>query len=169
METFVPSKDQIRSGKMWFGTTNLVKELELLAHRVNSCYKHAVPEFYKALQVFHKKHTESCAGIEAMTSIDPLLVEGRELLYNVQLAKHLDRQDPIRSMAAFAVFGDFQGGYLRCEDLGYRMRFRPGDLILLRGRVVAHEIEAFTGQRISIPHFTHTSCWRALGLESLVN
>jgi hypothetical protein len=40
----------------------------------------------------------------------------------------------------------------------------PGDIILIRGRVVPHLIEPWTdGQRIAIPHFTHSSLWRAAG------
>ena len=159
----------IRTGKVWMGTCNLVKELHLLAHRVNSCFKYADPKFYHDLLLFREKHLQSQAAIEAIASIDPLLVEGRELLYNVRLSEHVNSQDPFRSLAAFSVFGEFQGGYLSYRTLGIRVRFRPGDFNLLRGRVVCHEIEPFSGQRISVPHFTHTSCWKSVGLESLVS
>ncbi len=150
-------------------TCTLLNELGLLAHRVNACIKFADPKFHRDLQVFREKHLKSQAAIEAIASIDPLLVEGREILYNVRLSEHTDRQDPRRSLAAFTVFGEFQGGYVLYRTLGIRVRFKAGDVNLLRGRVVPHEIEPFTGQRISIPHFTHTSCWKSVGLESLVD
>jgi hypothetical protein len=35
--------------------------------------------------------------------------------------------------------------------------------VALRGRVVPHEIEEWVGQRITMPHFTHSSVWRAMG------
>jgi len=41
------------------------------------------------------------------------------------------------------------------------MRMQPGDIVFLKGRVVRHLIEDWTGgQRISVPHFTHTSTWK---------
>lgn len=90
------------------------------------------------------------------------------MLYNVRMEEHVDSQDPQRSYAILAVFGDFQGGYLVYRTLGVRVRFQPGDFQLLKGKVVPHEIEPFTGQRISVPHFTHLSCWKSVGLEDLV-
>ena len=159
----------IRSGKVWMGTCKLVDELSLLAHRVNACFKSVDPDFYQNLLVFREKHLESQVAIKAISSIDPLLVEGREILYNVRLHEHTDSQDPLRGMAAFSVFGDFEGGYLFYRLLGIRLHFKSGDINLLRSRVIPHEVEHFTGQRISIPHYTHTSCWRALGQEKLVS
>jgi hypothetical protein len=159
----------MRTGKIWTGTCTLIRELGLLSHRVNACFKYLVPKYHASLLKFREEHSKSQSGIEVIASIDPLLVEGRELLYNVRLPEHTDRQDPRKSMAAFTVFGEFQGGYVLYRTLGFRVRFGAGDFNLLRGRVVPHEIEAFAGQRIAIPHFTHTSCWRALGMESLVD
>jgi hypothetical protein len=165
----VTSRDMIRSCKVWMGTCNLLAELELLAHRVNACIKFTDRELYENLLVFRQKHLKAQKAIEAISSIDPLLYKGRELLYNVRLSEHIDGQDPRRSLSAFSVFGEFRGGYLSYRALGIRVRFRPGDMNLLRGRVVPHEVEPFVGQRIAIPHFTHTSCWRALDMEELVN
>jgi hypothetical protein len=67
--------------------------------------------------------------------------------------------------------GDFKtGGHVFFPRLRLRVRLLPGDFILIRGRVLEHEIEAFDGgQRISIPHFTHTSLWRDCGLADLVD
>ncbi|KAJ6562938.1 hypothetical protein B0H10DRAFT_2239742 [Mycena sp. CBHHK59/15] len=50
--------------------------------------------------------------------------------------------------------GDKPAAAKICFNL--RMRYEAGDLILLRGRALKHEIEEFTdGQRISVAHFTH--------------
>ena len=55
-------------------------------------------------------------------------------------------------------------------QLNLRVCLLPGDFVLIRGRVLEHMIEEWDGgQRISIPHFTHTSLWRDCGLEDLVD
>jgi len=168
-DTQVVSRDMLRSCKMFMQSCNLISELELLAHRINSCIKVADPEFYQHLLEFREKHKDAQVGTKALSSIDPLLFENRELLYNVRLTRHVDSQDPRRSLAAFAVFGKFTGGYMRYASLGVRVRAQAGDMNLLRGRMVPHEIEEFEGQRISIPHFTHSSCWKSVGMLHLVD
>jgi hypothetical protein len=165
----VISKDMVRSSTIFTKTVELVKDLSLLSHRVNMCWKYTVPEFYAQLLEFNKAYAKKTPVVEAFSTLDPLLSEGRELLYNVRLTEHVDRQDPQWSMAVFTVFGEFTGGFIYYPELGYKCRFQPGDGILLRGRVVAHEIEEFEGQRIAIPHFTHSSSWRSLGMGHIVN
>jgi hypothetical protein len=166
-DTLTLSSDMI--GKTLMATSDLVRELSLLSHRVNTCIKVGDPIYYSNLLEFRRRHCNTHAAIEAYGTIDPLLMEGRELLYNVRLPTHTDRQDPRRSMAVFTVFGDFTGGYLLYPSLGFRVRFDAGDVNSLRGRIVHHEVEDFEGQRISIPHFTHTSCWRSVSMAELVD
>src|SRR5882762_6030811 len=70
-------------------------------------------------------------------------------------------------LALLFAFGEHQGGYVFLPHLGLRVRLQPGDVVPLRGRVVPHQIEEWVGQRITIPHFTHSSLWRALGKTSI--
>jgi hypothetical protein len=146
----------------------LVDELNLLSHRVNKCWEHLDSTYHAHLLEFNKEYKMTPA-VRALAGIDPLLTEGREILYNVQLGEHIDRQDPQWSLAALTVFGNFRGGFIDYPELGYRIRFNSGDFNLVRGRVVKHSIGDFTGQRIAVPHFTHSSTWRSLEMENLVN
>jgi hypothetical protein len=98
----------------------------------------------------------------AIASQDPLVYEGREILVNRQSLLHTDDQDPPWGYAILAAAGYHKGGFVRFPHLGLRVRFEPGDIIAVRGRVLPHEVEGWTGQRITIPHFTHSSMWRAM-------
>jgi hypothetical protein len=116
------------------GMTNLLKELTLLLHQVNLSLKHTVPNIHAKLLQFHWKHLKAGAVMEAIAHIDPLFMEGRELLYNVRLTEHVDTKDPPHGMAVFTVFGNFTGGNICYPELGVSFQFQPGDLQLLRGK-----------------------------------
>ena len=105
--------------------------------------------------------------IRALNGIDILLFEGREFLFNRRSGLHTDRLDPQLGWAVLFALGNFKGGYVHLPHLGLRVRLEPGDMVLVRGRVVKHEIEDWEGgQRIGVPHFTHTSLWREFGMEA---
>jgi hypothetical protein len=104
-----------------------------------------------------------------MGTIDTLIYEGRELLLNVQSPEHTDRQDPKCAWALLAALGYHRGGYMILPELGLRIRLEPGDLLGIRGRVFKHFVEDWTGgQRICIPHFTHSTIWRLAKMAHLV-
>jgi hypothetical protein len=110
------------------------------------------------------------AGFAALHKIDPLLMEGREFLFNTKKDVHTDIHDPPLGWAILAALGSFKGGPVRLPDLGYRVRLEPGDMVCIRGKVLRHKIEGFTGgPRINVPHFTHSSVWATYHLEHLVD
>lgn len=128
------------------------------------------PQFHANLTqlrtAMEKKHVIS----ECMNSVDPLLPEGREFIFNRKSGLHRDNHDPKLAYAVILTAGNFKGGYISIPLLKLRIRLEPGDLVLIRGRVLEHEIEEWEGgQRISMPHFTHTSMWRSCGMEHLVD
>lgn len=99
---------------------------------------------------------------------DLLIYEDHEILYNRTSTLHTDSSDPQNGWAILTAFGTFKGGYVRLPNLGLHIRLEPGDAIALRGQVIPHEVEAWDGgQRISIPHFTHSSVWRSMGFTSV--
>ncbi|KAJ6602977.1 hypothetical protein B0H10DRAFT_1957976 [Mycena sp. CBHHK59/15] len=62
---------------------------------------------------------------------------------------HPDNSDPKKGWAALVVLGPFTGGALHIPSLKLHMRYTNGDMILIRGRILPHEVEAFhDGQRI---------------------
>jgi hypothetical protein len=68
-----------------------------------------------------------------------------------------------------AALGYHKGGYLVLPELGLHVRLEPGDIVLIRGRILRHFVEDWEGgQRICIPHFTHSSVWRMVERGHLV-
>ena len=166
----VPSADCLTKGGAFTRTADLYREFDVLSKKINETISLVDPTFFSALcqlsQVSKAKHSV----LAVWASVDPLLMEGRELLFNRQSGIHRDSQDPPLAYAGLYAAGNFTaGGSLYFRQLNLRVRLLPGDFILLRGRVLEHEIESWEGgQCISIPHFTHTSLWRNCHLDHLV-
>lgn len=166
----MPASDMLSSGTILSKTCELFKSLELVSHRVNAVLKIVDPVFHTNLMHLRTAMEQKYAIAKCMNAVDPLLLEGREVLYNRLSGLHFDSQDPKLAYAVLLTAGNFKGGYIWIPLLKLRIRLEPGDLVLVRGRVLEHQIEEWEGgQRISIPHFTHTSMWRSCGLEHLVD
>jgi hypothetical protein len=139
-------------------------KLQLLFHRVNVLMKNLDPTHYQDAQELKKCLMEMHPAYAALAQEDTdiLVYDGLEVLWNVWSQLHCDQQDPIFSWAALCIFGGpFTGGMLYMPNVGLRVRMQPGDIIFIKGRVVRHCVEDWTGgQRISIPIFTHTSIWK---------
>ncbi|KZP12624.1 hypothetical protein FIBSPDRAFT_754606 [Athelia psychrophila] len=103
-----------------------------------------------------------------MCAIDPLIYEGREILFNRVSGEHADIQDPPFGWAILAAFGNNTPVILKLPQLNLHMSFGPGDVIAIRGRVLKHSTTPWaSGQRIVIPHFTHSSSWTSFGQDSV--
>jgi hypothetical protein len=82
----------------------------------------------------------------AQEDTDILVYDGLEVLWNVWSQLHCDQQDPIFSCAALCIFGGtFTGGMLYMPNVGLRVHMQPGDIIFIKGRVVRHCVEEWTG------------------------
>jgi len=140
----------------------LFKRLTLLSHRVNVLTRTLDPDHYQDAEELKRRLREMYPGYDSICMLDNLVYDGREILWNVRSEIHTDRQDPIFGWAILCVFGgNYEGGEIYLPNVGLRMRMQPGDIVFLKGRVVRHLIEDWTGgQRISVPHFTHTSTWK---------
>jgi hypothetical protein len=167
----VPSADCLKSGGVFAKTAELYQKLNLLSKMVNKTILVVDPKFFAALTELHKVAIAKHPSLAAWASVDSLLLEGCELLFNRCSGRHWDNQDPRLAYAGLYAAGNFtSGGCLYFPQLNLHIRLLPGDFVLLCGRVLEHEIEAWEGgQGVSIPHFTHTSLWRNCGLENLVD
>jgi hypothetical protein len=144
----------------------LLQDLSYLSEAVNAALQAIDPTQYQALCNMRRAAHERNPLARSLSTIDPLVMEGRAIMYNRQTPLHLDLQDPFTAWAVLVVLGKFdKGGCMYIPRLKLRIRFLPGDLIIIRGRILPHEIEAWSGgQRISIAHFTHKSLWDVFGL-----
>jgi hypothetical protein len=155
------STDFIKTATQFSKATKLIEDLSYLSEGVNAAIKEIDPDQYEALLKMRKSAHKVNPFASSLSTIDPLVMEGRAIMYNRQTPLHPDSQDPFTAWAILVVLGKFdKGGYLSVPRLKLRIRFLPGDMIILRGRILPHEIEAwYGGQRVSIAHFTHQSLW----------
>jgi hypothetical protein len=145
----------------------LIKDLEILSHRVNAILEFIDPSHYKEVVKLNTELKKRVAGYEVLCQ-DPLLYEGREVIFNRESAEHTDSQDPPLGWAILCAFGDSTGGWVHFRHLGLSARYNPGDILAIRGRLIPHSLgKILSGDRISIPHFTHSAAWRALGMDSV--
>jgi hypothetical protein len=146
----------------------VLRDIGLLSHRVNAIIEFVDPPHFQELQEVQKELKKKVAGFEALALQDPLLYEGREFLFNRMSGVHTDSQDPHLGWAILVGLGEHTNAYLKIPNLGLLVRLNPRDAIVLRGRVIPHETLGWDGgQRICVPHFTHSTLWRALGRDSV--
>jgi hypothetical protein len=59
--------------------------------------------------------------VKALKAIDPLLLEGREILFNRQSGIHTNSNDPHLGWAILVALGDFVGGDIYLKQLNLRV------------------------------------------------
>lgn len=166
---FVPCQDVLKSGRHFAEQCSLIRDLQGISQRVNAAIETVDPEHYAHAVNLRKQIEDKFPFASALNRIDPLVYEGREILYNVSVGLHFDRTDPPLSWVVDCALGYHTGGYFVCPQLGLRIRLEPGDIVMIRGRMVQHRVEDWNGgQRITVPHFTHSATWRMMGLENVV-
>lgn len=110
------------------------------------------------------------ASQSALAAIDPLIYEGREILFNRVSPEHTDRLDPEYGWAVLCAFGNNDPVQFNLPQLNLNISFKPGDMIAIRGRGLKHRTSRWNaGQRIVIPHFTHSKVWNSFGDESALS
>lgn len=170
LEELVPSQDMVGyTSQSNRAHQEVVGSLDILSHRVNAILEFMDPQHYAHAVELRRRVHSMFPFTRSIAAIDPLVYEGREILANVQMSDHTDRFDPIWGNAIIAGAGEHRDGYLRFPNLGLRVRLNPGDIVMFRGRVLRHSVEPWSGgQRISIPHFTHSTVWKMMGMEECV-
>lgn len=85
---------------------------------------------YKALKSLREKCLARHPYLKALSSFDPLVMEGRAIQFNRQTPLHPDHQDPRKSWATMITIGKFTtGGELRIPRLNLEMRYLPRDVV----------------------------------------
>jgi hypothetical protein len=168
VEKMLPSEDMIKTCERFKASTKALRDLGYLSHQVNEALRLLDPHFHSLLLQLQKK-TATLAFSQAMAGVDGLLLNAREMLFNKMSAPHVDGNDPQLGWAVLVALGDFRGGDFSAPQLGITTRFLPGDMVMVRGRVVQHKTGPFQGQRISLPHFTHSSIWKSFDMLHLVS
>jgi len=160
------SKAQLQSCANYSACAKLVDEIALLSERLNEALKCLDPEAYRSHLALAEKLRDIHPHARARATIDPLLFQGRSVIFNRQTPNHVDRKDPKLGWNPLTTAGGYTEGRLRIRRLGLRMWFGGGACVFLRGAILHHEIEPFDGgQRISIAHFCHSSLWAEMDVS----
>ncbi|KAJ7823111.1 hypothetical protein B0H13DRAFT_1919781 [Mycena leptocephala] len=144
------AKHMLNTGKAFSASLNLIHQLRLVSIRVNAMLKYADPVHFVECQQLRKEAETRHYFLQVIGADNPLQMEGRELMYNRQTPLHPDKSDHKNGWAVLVIVGPF----------------KDGTMIMVRGKILPHEVEAFSdGQRITIAHFTHRSMWAECGME----
>lgn len=146
--------------------TSLISKLELLDLRLNTLLEEIDPKQYQLMVQLHNALQDCYPHMKAWSSIDKALWEGRSIHFNRQTPLHPDSADPVQAWVALVALGEFKKGHLFIPRLNLRLFYEPGTIILFRGHILPHEVEAFEdGQRVSIAYFTHETLWKSAGIS----
>jgi hypothetical protein len=82
--------------------------------------------------------------------------KGMVFLVNTRTKKHRDPRDCRSGIAGLFCAGKFHSGAICFPQLGIKIPFKPGDIILFRSFALEHFLEDWTGEhRFGSCHFTH--------------
>jgi len=142
----------------------------LITERLNNVLSILDPAAAFQYEQLQAVATENLDYLRAIRTLDPSYWQGRVILFNRQTPWHRDTRNPPAEWTPLHAAGNFtRGGSLYIHDLKLRLRYLPGDLIFLRGRLLSHSVEPWEGgQRISAAYFSHESFWRYFKYRLLV-
>ena len=84
----VPSPECLTSGGAFAKTVELYQKLDLLFKKINEAIQVVDPVFFAALTQLHTCTTAKHPSLATWTSVDSLLMEGHELLFNRCSGRH---------------------------------------------------------------------------------
>ncbi|KAJ6561252.1 hypothetical protein DFH09DRAFT_1083212 [Mycena vulgaris] len=87
------SRDVLRTGRSFSASFESMSQLHLVSHRVKDMIKYADPAHYAALKELQEEAERIHKFLKVIGSDDPLLMKGREIMYNRQTPVHRDKFD----------------------------------------------------------------------------
>ncbi|KAJ7746089.1 hypothetical protein B0H14DRAFT_2985754 [Mycena olivaceomarginata] len=95
----------------------------------------AVRYYYRATREYHAKYTKAFkAGVWEPADPGPWI--GRAIVYKLQVSEHVDGLDD-GPTASFCV-GDFEGGPMYLPDIGMKLSYRQGDILIFMSGLLYH-------------------------------
>ncbi|KAJ6451218.1 hypothetical protein C8R47DRAFT_1084166 [Mycena vitilis] len=124
------ARDVIKSGRTFAASLSLIEQMRFISARVNTMIQAVDPVNFDQLKSLRTEAERINYFLQILNKSDPLVMEGREIMWNRQTGLHKDGSDPARSWAVLVVFGPFTGGALSIPCLGLRMRYTNGTMIM---------------------------------------
>ncbi|KAG8681418.1 hypothetical protein FRC08_015653 [Ceratobasidium sp. 394] len=107
------------------------------------------------------------ASAKTLSTWNPFVMMGASYIYSRRTPLHFDNKEAPEGWALLVVMGDCTTGYLAVPRLGIKFSYLPGTVVLLRGRILDHEVVGWGGEgnRICIAYFNHVSEWEFSGVQ----
>ncbi|KAJ7653842.1 hypothetical protein B0H17DRAFT_1146949 [Mycena rosella] len=134
----------LKSGRNFSASLALISQLHLISYRVDAMLQYGDEAHFEACKKLRAEAEKRHKFLKVIGSDDPLVMEGREIMYNRQTPLHPDKSDHKRGWAVLVVVGPFTGGALHIPCLNLHMSYTNGTMIMIRGKVLPHEVEAFS-------------------------
>ncbi|KAG8773627.1 hypothetical protein FRC12_002423 [Ceratobasidium sp. 428] len=130
-----------------------------------SLYRLLRPSFWAYLRMSSKIRS-GIPGAKAVATHDPSLSTGKAVIYSRNTPLHFDNKEAPEGWSPLVVMGTCKTGMLSIPRLGIKFPYLPGHLVLLRGRLLDHEVIEWDGKdiRICVAHFTHVDEWGFAGV-----
>lgn len=123
-----------------------LSEFRILTKRLNGVLDlldEGAADQYRNLRTVSMGEMQYLRGIN---TLDPSYWQGRVILFNRQTPRHRDIRNPPAEWTPLHAAGGFtEGGSLFIHELNLRLRYLPGDLIFLRGSLLSHSVEPWSG------------------------
>lgn len=149
------------------GSCETFRELSIITSYVMGAFEQLDPVQHQKMAQLYDWRLRKVASSAAMAGVDPgMFFEGREMQFNRYSLPHFDTNDPSWAWAIIIYFGTFPTCSLKFRQLKLKVTLRPGDMVIMRGRDVLHEVcDWLKGERHLLVHFTHHTLWKAADIE----
>lgn len=151
-------------------SATLIRQLNVFNHGMNYLLEEVDKAQYDSLKLIWETLKAGRPWVEAMSTYDCQVIGGRAIIFNRRSGRHRDKGDAPLAWAFLIVLGDFVNGNMVFEDVNLKTRYLPGDVVLMRGNVLWHEVERYMGlERICMVLFSHGSIANELGTPIRTN
>lgn len=149
------------------GSCETFRELSIITSYVMGAFEQLDPVQHDKMRQLYEWRLRKVASSVAMAAVDPgMFFEGREIQFNRYSLPHFDTSDPSWAWAIIIYFGTFPTCTLKFRQLKLAVTLRPGDMVIMRGRDVLHEVgDWLEGERHLLVHFTHKTLWNQAEIE----
>lgn len=149
----------------------LVREFHFLYHHINTAIEVVSPPMVSRLIELHDALVEKCPSYTALHANDihcHLSMMG--LLFNKVTGEHLDSAPPGFYDVLVGGGKHHEGGEMVLTDLGIKVPFKPGDLLVLAGSILKHHTLPWKGvARCTIVMFCQEPVLRKMGVDCVLD
>lgn len=149
----------------------LICELEFVLHHINTALEVVCPEMCHRLVQLHDNLVQNCPSYTLLgANKNPCHLSSLGLIFNKVSGAHFDSAPPGYYDALLGAGKHTQGGDMVLTDLGIAVPFKPGDFIMLCGRLLKHHTTAWHGlARCTLVFFCQEGVLRGMEIDTLLD